>query len=621
MSGLGISLDGLPDIVQELQLAVRFEEEDQHDLTIHPPSSHRHPTLEKWTWKRILGQGDRSEVILQERITAQADQPKLRVVKSIRLPDDPNESSAHVYQHIELVSKFSQPEYAGQFATCLGWYTGIGTVHIATEYCELGDLDRYLPKLGGRLFETDIYDVTWQILSALRSLHEQGFSHGGLKLSNVLVMTTHPSWWVKLADFGLSKLNESLTGMITARGILHEIAPEVLGYSGNPSNVDPFLVDMWSLGQIAFRISAGHPMFSSHESLFSYCDGQTPIRESVLQRHAVEENFIQFIKGLAEPRPGLRLSLRDALGFSWTRVYQPYQTQPILSQPQSITPKAQQAQQVVTNTPPVVSKPVVPQLQPVVTKTPPVASRPIVPQLQPVVPQVQPVVSQLNTPRSALPSPAVASNHFENIEIPYARSVEDNNASISSHGDAVDKPLPMKPIITSPSDLLLPHYDQSRSPKSPASFQKSPKSPKNHDEEHEDETNKTGKRNWKYFAKIANGLTQSTTSSTSGSEEQTHTNQSSRKGGSLPNSPSLKSPPRVPSGWVTHLDEPTQQWYFVNRFTNNSQWEVPTSAAKPVKLKESPRPDTPASSKTRKSSKAPNARIARFEENYPSWAI
>jgi hypothetical protein len=118
----------------------------------------------------------------------------------------------------------------------------------------------------------------------------------------------------------------------------------------------------------------------------------------------------------------------------------------------------------------------------------------------------------------------------------------------------------MKPIITSPSDLLLPHYDQSRSPKSPASFQKSPKSPKNHDEEHEDETNKTGKRNWKYFAKIANGLTQSTTSSTSGSEEQTHTNQSSRKGGSLPNSPSLKSPPRVPSGWVTHLDEPTQQW-------------------------------------------------------------
>uniref|UniRef100_A0A8H7K213 WW domain-containing protein n=1 Tax=Bionectria ochroleuca TaxID=29856 RepID=A0A8H7K213_BIOOC len=434
-------------------------------------------------------------------------------------------------------------------------------------------------------------------------------------------MTTHPSWWVKLADFGLSKLNESLTGMITARGILHEIAPEVLGYSGNPSNVDPFLVDMWSLGQIAFRISAGHPMFSSHESLFSYCDGQTPIRESVLRRHAVEENFIQFIKGLAEPRPGLRLSLRDALGFSWTRVYQPYQTQPILSQPQSITPKAQQAQQVVTNTPPVVSKPVVPQLQPVVTKTPPVASRPIVPQLQPVVPQVQPVVSQLNTPRSALPSPAVASNHFENIEIPYARSVEDNNASISSHGDAVDKPLPMKPIITSPSDLLLPHYDQSRSPKSPASFQKSPKSPKNHDEEHEDETNKTGKRNWKYFAKIANGLTQSTTSSTSGSEEQTHTNQSSRKGGSLPNSPSLKSPPRVPSGWVTHLDEPTQQWYFVNRFTNNSQWEVPTSAAKPVKLKESPRPDTPASSKTRKSSKAPNARIARFEENYPSWAI
>ncbi|VUC32530.1 unnamed protein product [Clonostachys rosea] len=618
MSGLGISLDGLPDIVEELQLAVRFEEEDQTDLTIHPPSSHRHPTLEKWTWKRILGQGDRSEVILQERITAQPDQPKLRVVKSIRLPDDPNESSEHVYQHIELVSKFSQPEYAGQFVTCLGWYTGIGTVHIATEYCELGDLDRYLPKLGGRLFETDIYDVTWQILSALRSLHEQGFSHGGLKLSNVLVMTTHPSWWVKLADFGLSKLNESLTGMITARGVLHEMAPEVLGYSGNPSNVDPFLVDMWSLGQIAFRISAGHPMFASHETLFTYCDGQTPIRESILRRHAVEENFIQFIKGLAEPRPGLRLSLRDALGFSWTRVYQPYQTQPILSQPQPIIqpkPIIPKTQPTVTNTPPVVPQPVMPQLQPVATNTPPVASKPIVPQLQPVAPQIQPVVSQLNTPRSSLPSPAVARDHWEPNEIPYAGSVEDNNASISSRGDAVDKPLPMKPIITSPSDLLLPHYDQSRSPQSPASFQRSPKSPRNPEEEHEDESKGTGKRNWKYFAKIANNLTQSTTSSTSGSEDQPPL----RKAGSQPNSPSLKSPPRVPSGWVTHLDEPSQQWYFVNRFTNNSQWEVPTAAAK--KTKESPRPGTPASSKARSKNKAPNARIARFEENYPSWAI
>jgi serine/threonine protein kinase len=59
-----------------------------------------------------------------------------------------------------------------------------GLIHIAMEYCELGDLEKHLSTCpDDRLSESETQDITIQILSALNSMHEERFCHGDLKLA------------------------------------------------------------------------------------------------------------------------------------------------------------------------------------------------------------------------------------------------------------------------------------------------------------------------------------------------------------------------------------------------------------------------------------------------------
>lgn len=67
------------------------------------------------------------------------------------------------------------------------------------EYCELGDLDRYLLNNSNtRLPESEAQDITYQILNALTSMHEETFCHGDLKLAVKLYY--HESTNEPLAD-------------------------------------------------------------------------------------------------------------------------------------------------------------------------------------------------------------------------------------------------------------------------------------------------------------------------------------------------------------------------------------------------------------------------------------
>jgi serine/threonine protein kinase len=70
-----------------------------------------------------------------------------------------------------------------------------------------------------------------------------------------------PQWWVKIADFGISKRAvEGLTGLHTLTGTQGFTAPEVLGYG--PINDPPDIlytnaVDIWSTGVIALLVLTG----------------------------------------------------------------------------------------------------------------------------------------------------------------------------------------------------------------------------------------------------------------------------------------------------------------------------------------------------------------------------
>ncbi|CAG9986512.1 unnamed protein product [Clonostachys byssicola] len=321
MSDPDISMASLHELVRGSQLPTTFESNGQ--LIIHARSARRRAAQEKWIIRKRLGSGGQAYIDLQERISAGSGSPQLRAVKNLKIPDGRREGSRELYRReLEAIAKFSQAKYSDHFVTSFGWFLSSQFIHIAMEYCELGDLDKYLCNPSNcpdrRLPKSEVHEISSQILEGLDIMHRESFCHRDLKLANILIMSTSPSWWVKLADFGLTKRIEATMPETTAiRGTPNYMPPELLGYNGNANKADQYAVDMWCLGQCVFRLFTGIPIFASPNHLFQYSHGEESFPELPLQRCDASKSLIDYIKQLVAVDPGERLSSANALNHPW----------------------------------------------------------------------------------------------------------------------------------------------------------------------------------------------------------------------------------------------------------------------------------------------------------------
>lgn len=135
---------------------------------------------------------------------------------------------------------------------------------------EIGEIDglhfltmEYMDGMNLREFMTveeaggiDVIDVMAQICSAVQYAHDQGVVHRDIKPENVLFDCRGH---VKIADFGLAKLEQlatqdiTLTGSRQAMGTLHYMAPEQWE---NPHTVD-HRADIYALGVMLYELVTG----------------------------------------------------------------------------------------------------------------------------------------------------------------------------------------------------------------------------------------------------------------------------------------------------------------------------------------------------------------------------
>lgn len=136
-------------------------------------------------------------------------------------------------------------------------------LHLITELCTGGELfDRIIAKTQsseGHFSEHDAAKLVWDIIDAIRYCHSLGIVHRDLKPENFLFMTPADDAPIKIIDFGLSRHDDVVRGIMKTKvGTPYYVAPEVLRREYTNS------CDIWSIGEYQrYPIENMHGLFIS----------------------------------------------------------------------------------------------------------------------------------------------------------------------------------------------------------------------------------------------------------------------------------------------------------------------------------------------------------------------
>ncbi|OAA47383.1 Protein kinase-like domain protein [Beauveria brongniartii RCEF 3172] len=184
------------------------------------------------------------------------------------------------------------------------------------EYLQHGDLQKHLAR---PLSEQEAKLITTQIIEGLGFMHENGFTHRDLKPGkNIMVVNPGPKWFVKIADFGISKRRHELSTSLhtLGQGTIGFAAPEAMGIIDAGRSYTS-AVDMWSLGAVVYMILTGTVPFSDLQKVLSYCTGKLRFPSGMLDRQSVTGHGQQFIMALMVPDGRQRLTSTTAAKHPW----------------------------------------------------------------------------------------------------------------------------------------------------------------------------------------------------------------------------------------------------------------------------------------------------------------
>lgn len=152
-----------------------------------------------------------------------------------------------------------------------------GINYIASEFVEGGSLSERVRH--GTLGLEAVLDIAVQTASALQAAHEAGIVHRDIKPDNVMV---RPDGVVKLLDFGIAKLSQTIQDTGTAAGMIIGTANYMSPEQARGKAVDP-RSDIFSFGLVLYEMLAGKKAFEADNAIdaVSYLlhNEPTPLRQ------------------------------------------------------------------------------------------------------------------------------------------------------------------------------------------------------------------------------------------------------------------------------------------------------------------------------------------------------
>lgn len=139
-------------------------------------------------------------------------------------------------------------------------YLNKDTINIIMEYCENGDLGKYLKKqMGRQLAEAKIWKFFIEMCLGLRYLHSNKILHRDIKTINMFLTKDDK---VKVGDLGVAKLlNQTQNMAHTIVGTPYYLSPELC--EEKPYNHKS---DIWSLGCVLYELCTfKHPFEAKNQ--------------------------------------------------------------------------------------------------------------------------------------------------------------------------------------------------------------------------------------------------------------------------------------------------------------------------------------------------------------------
>jgi serine/threonine-protein kinase len=185
-----------------------------------------------------------------------------RVAVKMMAPElaDDVESLARFRREVKILSRLAHPNVVQllDFGT-----TVAGHPYLVTEFLDGEDLEDRLARQKNLPLARAL-PIVRQVASALSAIHAKGIVHRDLKPANVCLLTIDgmPDF-VKVVDFGISKIRMSQTGLTAPASLMgtpEYMSPEQA--AGRIEDVD-HRSDQWALACIAWRLLGGVAPFTA----------------------------------------------------------------------------------------------------------------------------------------------------------------------------------------------------------------------------------------------------------------------------------------------------------------------------------------------------------------------
>lgn len=244
-------------------------------------------------------------------IVREADCSSGKVAVKIILKKNVRGNEQMVYDELEMLQALDHPN----IVHFVDWFESKDKFYIVTQLATGGELfDRICDY--GKFTEKDASQTIRQVLGAVNYLHERNIVHRDLKPENLLYLTRDPSSPLVLADFGIAKMLENPSEVLTSMaGSFGYAAPEVMLKQGHGK-----AVDMWSLGVITYTLLCGYSPFRSENlsDLIEECRSGRIIFHERYWRD-VSKDAKDFILTMLQPDPSKRVTSQEALKHPWLK--------------------------------------------------------------------------------------------------------------------------------------------------------------------------------------------------------------------------------------------------------------------------------------------------------------